>query len=319
MDKNKKTKVVVVGGAGFIGSNLADTLLEEGFLVHIIDNLSGGDRKNVNKKAKLHIKDIRDLKSITPIIRGAKYVFHLAALPRVQYSIEYPTETTQINIGGTVNVLEASRKAGVKRFIYSASSSAYGDQKIMPLKEDFKANPKSPYGLQKYVGELYCRVWSSVYSLPTVSLRYFNVYGPRQKSEGAYALVIAKFMKQRSEGKLMTITGTGRQTRDFTSVHDVVRANIFAMKSSRVGKGEVINIGAGRNQSVNQIARLIGGPVKYIPARLEPKDTLADNNLAKKLLRWEPKIKIEDGIEELKNMPCLCESGKKFKECHNLQ
>ncbi|HBM45794.1 MAG: NAD-dependent epimerase/dehydratase [Parcubacteria group bacterium GW2011_GWF2_38_76] len=298
--KNKKVKVVVTGGAGFIGSNLVDALISEDFNVHVIDNLSGGKKENVNKKAKLHIADITDLKQIKPIFKKAEYVFHLAALPRVQYSIEHPKETNEANVNGTLNVLIASKGAGVKKVVYSASSSAYGDQKIMPLKEDMKASPKSPYGLQKHIGELYCKIFSDVYSLPTVSLRYFNVYGPRQSSEGAYALVIAKFLKQKAEGKMMTITGSGKQTRDFTHVSDVVRANILAMKSNKVGKGEVVNIGCGNNQSINKIAKLIGGEVAYIPARLEPKDTLADNSLAKKLLSWVPKVKIEEGVAWLK-------------------
>ena len=297
-----KTKIVVTGGAGFIGSNLVDALVELGFNVHVIDDLSGGKKENVAKKAKLHVLDIAEFKKIKPIFSGADYVFHLAALPRVQYSIEHPIETNRVNIEGTLNVLVASYEAGVKKVIFSASSSAYGDQKIMPLKETFSASPKSPYGLHKYVGELYCRLWSEIYGLPTVCLRYFNVYGPRQSVEGAYALVIAKFLKLRSQGKPMTITGDGKQTRDFTSVHDVVRANLLAMKSKEVGNGEVMNIGAGRNQSINLIAKLIGGPVNYIPARLEPHDTLADNSLAKKLLNWSPRITIEDGIKELKKL-----------------
>ncbi|OGN34330.1 MAG: hypothetical protein A3F98_04050, partial [Candidatus Yanofskybacteria bacterium RIFCSPLOWO2_12_FULL_41_8] len=240
--EHKNTKVVVTGGAGFIGSNLVDALVGEGFDVHIIDNLSNGKRGNVNKKAKLHIKDVANIKDIQPIINGAKYVFHLAALPRVQYSIENPIESDTANARGTLNVLVASKNAGVKRVIYSASSSAYGDQKIMPLKETMMPAPKSPYGLQKYIGELYCKLWSEVYSLPTVCLRYFNVYGPRQNAEGAYALVMATFMKQLASGKSMTITGDGEQTRDFTSVHDVVRANLLAMKSNKVGNGESVNI-----------------------------------------------------------------------------
>lgn len=294
-----KTKVIVTGGAGFIGSNLVDALVAENFDVHIIDNLSGGKRENVNKKSKLHIADITDFKKIKPIFKGAEYVFHLAALPRVQYSIEHPDITNEANVKGTLNVLMAAKEAGVKKVIYSASSSAYGDQKVMPLKEDMRANPKSPYGLQKYIGEMYCSLFSEVYGLPTVSLRYFNVYGPRQSAEGAYALVIAKFLKQKAEGKPMTITGNGKQTRDFTHVSDIARANMLAMKSKKVGKGEVVNIGCGRNQSVNRIAELIGGKTTYIPARLEPKDTLADNKLAKKLIGWVPKVKIEDGIRWL--------------------
>ena len=302
---NKRKKVIVTGGAGFIGSNLVDALVERGFDVHIIDNLSGGKRENINKKAKFHLLDIVDLKSIKPIFKGADYVFHLAALPRVQYSIENPAITNKTNVEGTLNVLIASHEARVKKVIYSASSSAYGDQKIMPLKENMLASPKSPYGLQKYLGELYCRTWSQVYGLPTVSLRYFNVYGPRNNPDGAYALVIAKFLKQRIEGKPMTITGDGKQTRDFTNVKDVVMANILAMESDKVVGGEVMNIGAGKNQSIKQIADLIGGPIIYIPARLEPHDTLADNSLAIKFIGWKPTVNIEDGVAESKKLADL--------------
>ena len=295
-----KDKVIVTGGAGFIGSNLVDTLIEMGFTVHVIDNLSNGKKENVNKKAILHIVDITDLKKIKPIFKNVKYVFHLAALPRVQFSIEHPLESHNTNINGTLNVLLAATNAKVKRVIYSASSSAYGDQKKLPLKECMIPNPKSPYGLQKYVGELLCKTWFDIYGLETVSLRYFNVYGPRHRPEGAYALVIAKFMEQSHNSKPMTITGNGKQTRDFTHVKDIIQANILAMTSKKVGHGEIINIGAGKNQSVNKIAKLIGGKTTNIPARLEPKNTLADNALAKKLLNWKPTINIEKGINDLK-------------------
>ncbi len=300
MKKVAETKVVVTGGAGFIGSHLVDALVAKGFRVHIIDNLSAGKRENVNKRAKLHTADIRDLAAIKKIIKGAEFVFHCAALPRVQYSIENPSETHEVNVTGLQNVLIAAKGGGVRRVVYSASSSAYGDQKSMPLVETMPANPKSPYGLHKYVGELYCRVWSTVYGLETVSLRYFNVYGPRINPEGAYPLAIGKFLKQRSEGKPMTITGDGKQTRDFTHVRDVVRANILAAESKKVGKGEVINIGAGRNVSINKIAELIGGDTVHIAPRFEPRHTLADNSLARKLLGWKPEISIEEGILELK-------------------
>jgi len=298
--ENKKTKVIVTGGAGFIGSHIVDALVERDFDVHVIDNLCAGKRENVNKKAELHVLDITDSESIEPVFEEAAYVFHLAALPRVQYSIEHPKETDAVNIGGTLNVLIAAQKAKVKRVIYSASSSAYGDQKIMPLTEGMPANPKSPYGLHKYVGELYCRLWSEIFGLPTVSLRYFNVYGTRQDPEGAYALVIAKFLKQRSLNQPLTITGDGKQTRDFTNIKDVVEANLLAMESGKVGMGEITNIGFGSNQSINRIAELIGGQIVHIDARLEPKDTLADNTSAKKLLGWVPKVEIEKGIMELK-------------------
>lgn len=297
-----KTKVVVTGGAGFIGSNLVNALVLEDFDVHVIDNLRAGKKESVNESATLHIADVTDFSAIKDIFKGARNVFHLAAIPRVPYSIEQPRETNETNVVGTLNVLVASKEANVKKVIYSASSSAYGDQDIMPLNESMKANPKSPYGLQKYIGELYCKTWSSIYGLGTVSLRYFNVYGPGQSDEGAYALVIARFLKQKREGKPLTITGNGEQTRDFTHVRDVVRANILAMESDKVGRGEVINIGAGNNHSVNKIAALIGGPIQYVEARLEPKHTLADNSLARELLGWIPKENFEEAIEELKKM-----------------
>lgn len=292
-------KVIVTGGAGFIGGNLTKALIEKGFDVHVIDNLSAGKKENVPVGATLHEKDITDFDSIKDLFVGVDYVFHLAALPRVQFSIEYPIESNDANVTGFVNVLTAAKDAKVKRVVYSASSSAYGDQDVLPLVETMEASPKSPYGLQKYIGELYCRLFSEVYGLPTVSLRYFNVYGPGQSSEGDYALVIAKFMKLKEEGKPLTITGDGKQTRDFTHVSDVVNANILAAESNNVGKGEVMNIGAGDNVTINKIAELIGGEIMYIPARLEPKDTRADFSLAKKLIGWEPTISIDKGIKDL--------------------
>lgn len=298
----KKNKVIVTGGAGFIGSHIVDALVKEGHDVHVIDDLSEGKKENVNPKATLHVASITNLDEMKKLFKGAEYVFHLAAVPRVPYSIEHPLETHGVNVTGTLNVLMASAEAKVKRFIFTSSSSIYGDQPKLPLIESMEAAPKSPYALHKYTGEMYCKTWSEVYGLPTVSLRYFNVYGPRHNHAGAYALVIAKFMHLKKEGKPLTITGDGEQTRDFTHVYDVVSANILAAKSDKVGRGEAMNIGAGKNFSVNQIAKLIGGPVEHIPARLEPKNTLADNSLAKKLLGWEPKVSLEEGIAELKKV-----------------
>jgi nucleoside-diphosphate-sugar epimerase len=294
-------KIVIAGGAGFIGSHLVDALVAKGSDVHVVDNYAGGKREDrINSRASYHEVDIRDYEKLAPIVKGATYVFHEAALPRVQFSIENPELTNSVNIGGTVSLLRAAHEGGVKRFIYAASSSAYGDQPILPLVETMPAQPKSPYGLQKHVGELYCRVWAQVFGLETVSLRYFNVYGPRFDPDGAYALVIGRFLKQRRAGEPMTITGDGTQTRDFTHVSDVVRANLLAAESPNVGKGEVMNIGAGNNKSINQIAELIGGPSIHVEPRLEPHDTLADITLAKKLIAWEPSVNIEDGIAELK-------------------
>jgi len=294
------SKCLVTGGAGFIGSNLVDKLINQGHKVVIIDNLTTGKKKYVNARAKFIQADIRDLEKIKPLFRGIDYVFHLAAFPRVQPSIEDPATANDINLNGTLNVLIAARDAKVKKVIYSASSSAYGDQKKMPLTEDMPAHTLSPYGLQKYVGELYCRLFTDIYGLPTVSLRYFNVYGLRQALEGAYCLVMGVFINQRLKGEAMTITGDGNNRRDYTSVIDAVRANILAAESDKVGKGEVINIGRGSNFSVNELATMIGGPVKHIEPRIEPKETLADNSLAKKLLGWEPTVDLPEWLEGYK-------------------
>jgi len=292
-------KILVTGGAGFIGSHLTDALVAKGHDVHVVDDLSAGKKENVHKNATLHITSICDFDALSSLMAGVDYVFHLAALPRVQYSIEHPRETNEVNVGGTLNVLVAAKDAGVKKVIYSASSSAYGDTDVMPLSEDMPANPISPYALQKYIGELNCRLFSTIYGLPTVSLRYFNVYGTRQDPTGPYALVIGRFLLLKKEKKPLTITGDGSQTRDFTHVRDVVRANILAMESSSVGKGEVINVGAGHNRSINDIAVCIGGPVVHVEKRIEPHDTLADISYAKNLLGWEPLVLFEEGIKEL--------------------
>jgi nucleoside-diphosphate-sugar epimerase len=295
------SKVVITGGAGFIGSHIVGALVERGDEVHVIDNYAGGKREDrINQKAAYHEIDIREYEKVAPIIAGARYVFHEAALPRVQFSIENPELTFSVNVSGLVSVLRAAKEGGVQRLVYAASSSAYGDQSVMPLHEEMPPRPQSPYGLQKYIGELSCRLWSEVYDLETVSLRYFNVYGPRFDPNGAYALVIGRFLDQRSKREPLTIAGDGTHTRDYTHVRDIVRANLLAAESANVGKGEVINIGAGRNVSVNDLAALIGGPTVPIEERLEPSDTLADNKKAKRLLGWEPAVKLEEGIAELK-------------------
>lgn len=301
-----KRKVVVTGGAGFIGSHIVRMLVEEGFDthsvdVHVVDNYAAGKREDrINPKATYHEVDIREYDKLATVVKGATYVFHEAALPRVQFSIENPIETFEVNLMGMVNVLKAAHEEGVERVINASSGSVYGDQETMPLSEDLPAQPKSPYGLQKYMGELACRTWSEVYGLSTVSLRYFNVYGSHMDPNGAYALAIAKFLKQRREGKPLTIWGDGTHTRDFTHVDDVVRANFLAARSPKVGKGEVLNIGAGRNVSVNDIASIIGGPVVNEKERLEPAHALADTRKAREFLGWEPTIQVEDGIAELK-------------------
>ncbi len=292
-------KVVVTGGAGFIGSHLVNALIKEGFDVSIIDNLSTGKKENLHPRAKFFNLDIRNLEDIKPVLQGAKYVFHLAAIPSVQYSIENPIETNDVNVNGTLSVLVAANIAKVKRVIFSASCSEYGDATKLPIKESDMISPKSPYALQKYMGEQYCKLFAQLHGIETVCLRYFNVYGKGQSSTGAYSSVIAKFLDLKKKKEIFTIFGSGDQTRDFINVADVAAANISAAKSDKVGRGESINIGTGMMTSVKEIAELIGGEIKYLPARVEVKDSQADITLAKSLLNWEPKVVFEEGLKEL--------------------
>ncbi len=298
------SKLLVTGGAGFIGSHLVDRLIADGCEVVVLDNLSTGKQEHVNPKAKFIKCDIANFEEIAPHFQGTTAAFHLAALARIQPSIQNPLLYNQTNVTGTLNVLWAAREAHVKKVIYSASSSAYGErqEEEYPLKESLDARPGSPYALQKYVGELYCQLFAKLYALPTVILRYFNVYGPRQITEGAYAAVIGIFLKQREQGQPLTVVGDGEQRRDFTYVQDVVEANILAWQKP-VASGEVFNIGAGRNYSVNEIGKLISGPTVNIPPRPgEYRVTLADNTKARQMLGWIPKVKLEEAIAELKKL-----------------
>ena len=292
-------KYVVVGGAGFIGSNIVDKLVEQNHEVVIIDNLSTGKMENVNPRASVEYIDIcneNECSAMVEIMSGADALFLLAAKARVQPSIENPVEYEINNTIGTLNVLKCASDAGVRRVVYSASSSAYGNTEKLPSKESDPINPLSPYGAQKYYGEVMCKMFSEVYGLETVSLRYFNIYGERQNVGGAYAMVIGIFVDQLLNGKPMTIRGDGEQRRDFTYVGDVVNANILASQSEKVGNGEVINIGNGDNRSINDIADMIGGERIHREPVIEPKETLADNSLAEKLLGWKPTQNIEDWV-----------------------
>ncbi|MFZ2048817.1 MAG: NAD-dependent epimerase/dehydratase family protein [Minisyncoccia bacterium] len=280
-------KIVVTGGAGFIGTHLVNSLRELGHDVEIVD-------------IKLDPKqDVRNLYSLKQLFIGAEYVFHMAALVSVPYSIEHPEETNETNLSGTLNVLIASKEAGVKRVIFSSTCAIYGNPEKFPINEETPPAPMSPYSMQKLASEEYLKLFSRIYNLETVSLRYFNVYGHGQSSHGAYASVIPKFIELRKLDRALSIVGDGEQTRDFVHVSDVVRANISAMESDRVGKGEVINIGYGKESSVNLIAGYVGGKIEHVPARIEPSRSLGDVSKAKLLLDWEPKMSLEEGIKKL--------------------
>lgn len=296
-------KVVVTGGAGFIGSHLVRALAAEGYDTHSIDNYVGGRfPERVTEGVTYHEGDIRSMATLMSVFNGADIVFHTAALPRVEFSLEHPVETHEVNVTGTLNVLQAAKEMGVTRVVYSASSSAYGDQATLPLIESMPAHPMSPYALHKYIGEQYCQLYSEVFGLETVCLRYFNVYGPHADPFGAYALVVAKFIQQRVDGLPLTIVGDGKNTRDYTHVRDIVRGNILAATKDTVGKAEVLNLGGGHNVSVLEIAELVGGETVHVEARLEPKDTLADTTKAKDVLGWEPTVTFAEGIAELKQI-----------------
>lgn len=280
MDK----RVLISGNRGFIGGHLENALREKGYDVIGYDIKDG--------------LDIRDM--MAHELWGVDTVFHLAAQAKVPLSIEQPYTTNDHNINGTLNVLVAARDAGVRRVIYSASSSAYGEQDTMPLREDMKPNPMSPYGIQKLVGEMYCKVFSEIFGLQTVSLRYFNVYGEGMPVDGAYSAAIAVFLKQRSEGKPLTVFG-GLQSRDFTNVSDVVRANILAMEADTDWRGEVINIGGGSEHRIIDIAKAISENIEGVEQRKgEPMRTIADITKAKELLGWEPSVNVIDWLKSQK-------------------
>ena len=298
-------RALVTGGAGFIGSNLVDSLIEDGHEVIVFDNLSTGQQKNINPKAKFFLIDIAhqsyfENKTMKDIMSGVDVVFHTAAMARVQPSIDNPIDFNNVNVNGTLNMLKACVDYGVNRFVYSSSSSVYGDVEELPTPEEHKLNPMSPYALQKLIGEQYCKLFSEVYNLETVCLRYFNVYGDGMNLEGAYKLVIPIFTEQKLCGEPLTIRGDGKQRRDFTYVGDVVDANIRAGFYEHPMWGEVFNIGNNDNRSVNDIANMIGGDTINVEPVIEPRETLADNSKAKKVLGWKTTMKIEDWVKTYK-------------------
>jgi len=291
--------LLVTGGGGFIGSHLVEALLRCGNRVRVLDNFTTGSCERVHPSAELIKGDITERGSIAHAFQGVDCVFHTAALPRVPLSIENPLDTHMVNVVGTINVLLLARAGGVRRVVFSGSSSVYGDQSHMPLDEGMKPNPRSPYALQKLTAEQYTRLFHNLYGMETLTLRYFNVFGPRMATEGAYLTVISAFLQARRAGRPLTIDGDGQQTRDFTHVRDVVRANLLAMECD-IADGRALNIGQGRSVSVNWVAERIGGPKIFRPARPgDVRHTLADHSMAEQLLGWRPQVSTEQGLDEL--------------------
>ncbi len=291
----------VTGGAGFIGSHLVDRLLAAGRRVRVIDNFASGQARNLaghadDERLEVRETDIRDRDGVARALAGAQRVFHLAALADIVPSIQRPADYHDVNVGGTFNVLEAARAAGVERFVYAASSSCYGIPERSPTPEDAPIRPQYPYALTKYLGEQQVLHWGQVYGLPVVSLRFFNVYGPRSRTSGAYGAVFGVFLAQLLAGRPLTIVGDGTQTRDFTFVSDVAEACVAAADSALCG--QVLNVGSDRDVSVNRLVELLGAPeTVHIPKRPgEPDRTLADIGRIRGLLGWAPKVAIEEGV-----------------------
>lgn len=299
----RHVKAFVTGGAGFIGSHLVDRLLAEKMDVVALDNLVVGRRSNLaaaeaSGRFQLVEGSVTDGALVASAMAGADWVFHLAALADIVPSIEQPLPYHDANVNGTATVLEAARATGVKRFVYAASSSCYGIPDVYPTPETAPARPQYPYALTKWVGEQYVLHWHQTYGLPTVSLRLFNVFGPRHRTSGTYGAVFGVFLAQMLAGKPLTVVGDGKQTRDFTFVTDVVEAFVAAAKSDV--SGEVMNVGSGGTYSINHLVGLLGGEVTYIPKRPgEPESTFADIARIRRLLGWAPMVKFDDGVRLL--------------------
>jgi len=296
-------KVVITGGAGFIGSHLADFLIDTGNEVLVIDNLSIGRVENIahhldNSSFKFLKADIVDYEGIEASFREVDWVFHLAAMADIVPSIENPTEYYKSNVNGTFNVLQACRKYNIKKIVYTASSSCYGIPDEYPTKELAEIRPQYPYALTKNMGEQLVMHWCQLYNLPAVSLRFFNVYGPRARTSGTYGAVFGVFLAQKIANKPFTVVGDGNQTRDFTFVSDIVNALIAAVSSDI--SGEIINIGSNDTYSINRLVELLEGDIAYIPKRPgEPDCTWADISKATRLLDWTPLVSLEDGVKIL--------------------
>jgi UDP-glucose 4-epimerase len=296
-------KVLITGGSGFIGSHLSDLLIKLGHEVTVIDNLSNGRIENIshlldNKKFNFFKLDITSLDSIKPIFNKIDWVFHLAGMADIVPSIEMPKDYYECNVTGTFNILEAARFANVKRIVYAASSSSYGIPDEYPTPETAEIRAQYPYALTKYMGEELLMHWSKTYNIPAISLRLFNVYGPRSRTTGAYGAVFGVFLSQKINGEPFTVVGDGTQTRDFTYVTDVAEAFLKAAESSETG--EVFNVGSDNHHSINYLVELLGGKIVFIPKRPgEPECTYADISKIYQLLNWRARVSFKDGVEKM--------------------
>ncbi len=308
---------LITGGAGFIGSHLVEALLKKGEQVRVLDNFATGRKTNLaavraavgladdDPRLEVMEGDIRDPKTCADAVAGADYVLHQAALPSVPRSVTDPVGTTAVNITGTLNMLWAAKEAKVKRFVFASSSSVYGDTPVLPKVESLPTNPLSPYAVSKLAGEQFCKVFYRAYGLPTVALRYFNIYGPRQDPNSEYAAVIPRFVSALKAGKTVTIYGDGKQSRDFTFIEDCVRANLLACRSKHA-VGEAMNIAYGDRTTLNalytEIARLVKVSAKpqYVDPRPgDVKHSLADLTRADALLGYKPKVNIKTGLKRV--------------------
>lgn len=296
-------KTLITGGAGFIGSHLAELLIGKGHEVLVVDNLLSGRLKNLQSvvdhaKFSFAEADIRDAAALLPLFEGVDWVFHLAGLADIVPSIEMPAQYYSTNVTGTFNVLECARQCGAKRVLYAASSSSYGIPDVYPTPESAPIKPQYPYALTKYMGEELVLHWANVYKLPAISLRLFNVFGTRSRTSGAYGAVFGVFLAQKLNGRPFTVVGNGKQTRDFTYVTDVASAFLCAAESSI--SGEAMNVGSGNHYSVNSLVELLGGDIEYIPKRPgEPDCTFGDVSKIKRMLGWKASVTFEDGVNRM--------------------
>jgi UDP-glucose 4-epimerase len=298
-------RYLVTGGAGFIGSHIVRRLVREGELVRVVDNLATGQSirlKDMRDIIEFVEGDLADERVSDEVVQGVDYVLHQAAVPSVQRSVCDPIGTNRSNVAATLNVLESSRRAGVRRLVYAASSSAYGDTEVLPKAEAMSPNPLSPYALQKWVGERYCKLYYDLYGLETVSLRYFNVFGSGQDPHSEYSAVIPKFIAKLLAKEPVTVYGDGEQSRDFTYVENVVEANLLALRAIEVS-GNVCNIGCGEHITLNKLIRLleeilgVKANVKYAASKAgDVRHSWADITRARHLLGYEPKVMVKEGL-----------------------